>query len=104
MNNVYNGLPDALGLSSMETILAVVPMFHVNAWGIPYASAMCGTKMVMPGARMDGESLFELMESEEVTLSAGVPTIWMMLLTYMKENNKKLGPRIKECSKSDKIS
>ncbi len=82
--------PDALGLSNMETILPVVPMFHVNAWGIPYAAAMCGAKMVLPGARMDGESLFELMESEQVTLSAGVPTIWMMLLGYMKENNKKL--------------
>ena len=82
--------PDALGLSNMETILPVVPMFHVNAWGIPYAAAMCGAKMVMPGPRMDGESLFELMESEQVTLSAGVPTIWMMLLAYMKENNKKL--------------
>jgi len=82
--------PDALGLSNLETILPVVPMFHVNAWGIPYAAAMCGAKMVMPGARMDGEALFELMESEQVTLSAGVPTIWMMLLAYMKENNKKL--------------
>ena len=82
--------PDALGLSSLETILPVVPMFHVNAWGIPYAAAMCGAKMVLPGARMDGEALFELMESEQVTLSAGVPTIWMMLLGYMKENNKKL--------------
>jgi len=82
--------PDALGLSNLETILPVVPMFHVNAWGIPYATAMCGAKMVMPGARMDGEALFELMESEQVTLSAGVPTIWMMLLAYMKENNKKL--------------
>jgi fatty-acyl-CoA synthase len=81
--------PDALGLSNMETILPVVPMFHVNAWGIPYAAAMCGAKMVLPGARMDGEALFELMESEQVTLSAGVPTIWMMLLAYMKENNKK---------------
>ena len=81
--------PDALGLSNMETILPVVPMFHVNAWGIPYAAAMCGAKMVMPGARMDGEALFELMESEQVTLSAGVPTIWMMLLAYMKENDKK---------------
>ena len=81
--------PDALGLSNLETILPVVPMFHVNAWGIPYASAMCGAKMVMPGARMDGEALFELMESEQVTLSAGVPTIWMMLLAYMKENGKK---------------
>jgi len=82
--------PDALGLSTMETILPVVPMFHVNAWGIPYAAAMSGAKMVMPGARMDGEALFELMEREQVTLSAGVPTIWMMLLAYMKENNKKL--------------
>jgi len=82
--------PDALGLSNMETILPVVPMFHVNAWGIPYAAAMCGAKMVLPGARMDGEAIFELMESEQVTLSAGVPTIWMMLIGYMKENNKKL--------------
>jgi len=79
---------DGLGLSNAETILPVVPMFHVNAWGIPYAAAMSGAKMVMPGARMDGEALYELMESEQVTLSAGVPTIWMMLLGYMKENNK----------------
>ena len=80
---------DGLGLSTMETILPVVPMFHVNAWGIPYAAAMSGAKIVLPGARMDGESLYELMENEGVTLSAGVPTIWMMLLGYMKENNKK---------------
>jgi fatty-acyl-CoA synthase len=81
---------DGLGLSNMESILPVVPMFHVNAWGIPYAAAMCGTKMVLPGARMDGEALYELMENEGVTLSAGVPTLWMMLLAYMKENNKTL--------------
>ncbi len=81
--------PDGLGLSNAETILPVVPMFHVNAWGIPYASAMCGAKMVMPGPQMDGKSLYELMESEGVTISAGVPTIWMMLLAYMKENDKK---------------
>jgi acyl-CoA synthetase (AMP-forming)/AMP-acid ligase II len=81
--------PDGLGLSNLETILPVVPMFHVNAWGIPYAAAMCGAKMVMPGARMDGAALYELMENEQVTLSAGVPTIWMMLLGYMKENNKR---------------
>ncbi|MBW1889794.1 MAG: long-chain-fatty-acid--CoA ligase [Deltaproteobacteria bacterium] len=80
--------PDGLGLSNAETILPVVPMFHVNAWGIPYASAMCGAKMVMPGPQMDGKSLYELMESEGVTISAGVPTIWMMLLAYMKENDK----------------
>ena len=81
--------PDGLGLSNAETILPVVPMFHVNAWGIPYASAMCGAKMVMPGAQMDGASIYELMEIETVTISAGVPTIWMMLLAYMKENDKK---------------
>jgi acyl-CoA synthetase (AMP-forming)/AMP-acid ligase II len=80
--------PDGLGLSNLETILPVVPMFHVNAWGIPYASAMCGAKMVMPGPYMDGKSLYELMESEGVTISAGVPTIWMMMLAYMKENDK----------------
>jgi fatty-acyl-CoA synthase len=80
--------PDALGLSNMETILPVVPMFHVNAWGIPYAAAMCGAKLVLPGARMDGEALYELMQNEGVTFSAGVPTVWMMLLAYMKENNK----------------
>ncbi len=64
---------DGLGLSNAESILPVVPMFHVNAWGIPYAAAMCGAKMVMPGARMDGEALYELMENEQVTLSARPP-------------------------------
>jgi acyl-CoA synthetase (AMP-forming)/AMP-acid ligase II len=81
---------DTLGISNQETILPVVPMFHVNAWGIPYAVAMCGAKLVLPGAKLDGESLYELMENEKVTLSLGVPTVWMMLLNYMKENNKRL--------------
>jgi len=82
-------LPDSIGLSAMDVMLPVVPMFHANAWGIPYAAAMCGTKLVMPGARMDGEAIYELMEAEEVNVSAGVPTVWMMLLAYIKENNKK---------------
>lgn len=81
--------PDGVGFSSMDVILPVVPMFHANAWGIPYAAAMCGAKMVMPGARMDGGAIYELMEQEGVTLSAGVPTVWMLLLGYMKEANKK---------------
>ncbi len=81
--------PDGLALSNHETVMPVVPMFHVNAWGIPYAAAMCGAKMVMPGARMDGEAIFELMETEGVTLSAGVPTVWMMLLAYVKESGKR---------------
>jgi fatty-acyl-CoA synthase len=80
---------DGLGVSNRDSILAVVPMFHANAWGLPYAAAMCGAKMVMPGAAMDGASLYELMEAEGVTLSAGVPTIWMMLLGHVKENNLK---------------
>lgn len=80
---------DGIGYSNKDTILPVVPMFHVNAWGIPYSSAMCGAKMVMPGALMDGKSIYELMEMEQVTLSAGVPTVWMMLLAYVKETGKK---------------
>ncbi|MCG8338167.1 MAG: 3-(methylthio)propionyl-CoA ligase [Proteobacteria bacterium] len=80
--------PDGVGFSSMDVILPVVPMFHANAWGLPYAAAMCGAKMVMPGARMDGEAIYELMENEGVTLSAGVPTVWMLLLSYMKETKK----------------
>ncbi|UCD68427.1 MAG: fatty-acid--CoA ligase [Betaproteobacteria bacterium] len=82
-------MPDALGLSSSDSVLPVVPMFHVNAWGLPYAGAMTGAKLVFPGAGMDGASLHELMEDEKVTLSAGVPTIWMGLLAHLKQNNAK---------------
>jgi len=80
---------DGLGVSNGDSILPVVPMFHANAWGIPYAAAMSGAKLVMPGAAMDGKSIYELMEAEGVTLSAGVPTVWLMLLGYVKENNLK---------------
>ena len=82
-------MPDALGLSSSDSVLPVVPMFHVNAWGLPYAGAMTGAKLVFPGAGMDGASLHGLMEDEKVTLSAGVPTIWMGLLAHLKQNNAK---------------
>jgi len=80
---------DGLGVCNSDSILPVVPMFHANAWGIPYAAAMSGAKMVMPGAQMDGKSVYELMEQEGVTLSAGVPTVWLMLLGYVKENGLK---------------
>ncbi|MFT6557130.1 3-(methylthio)propionyl-CoA ligase [Sneathiella sp.] len=80
---------DGLGICNQDSILPVVPMFHANAWGIPYAAAMSGAKMVMPGAAMDGASIYELMEAENVTLSAGVPTVWLMLLGHVKENNLK---------------
>jgi len=79
-------LPDALSISSSEVALPVVPMFHVNAWGIPYAAAMAGAKLVFPGPALDGKSLYDLMEAEKVTLSAGVPTVWQGLLGYMEQN------------------
>ncbi|MDA8109707.1 MAG: 3-(methylthio)propionyl-CoA ligase [Betaproteobacteria bacterium] len=78
-------LPDALNLSARDVMLPVVPMFHVNAWGLPYSCALTGTKLVFPGQHFDGKSLHELFEAEGVTLSAGVPTVWLGLLNYMKE-------------------
>jgi fatty-acyl-CoA synthase len=74
--------PDALGMSATDTVLPVVPMFHVNAWGIPYAAPMTGAKLVFPGPNLDGKSLYELFEAEGVTCSAGVPTVWQGLLAH----------------------
>ena len=82
-------LPDVMNLSARDAILPVVPMFHVNAWGTPYACAMVGAKIVFPGAGLDGASLYELFEKEGVTLSAGVPTVWLGLLNHVKQNNLK---------------
>ncbi len=76
-------LPDALGASARDCILPVVPMFHVNAWGLPYACALTGAKLVMPGPHLDGASLYSMFEEEGVTMSAGVPTIWLGLLQYL---------------------
>jgi acyl-CoA synthetase (AMP-forming)/AMP-acid ligase II len=78
-------MPDVVNLSATDTLLPVVPMFHANAWGLPYACPMTGAKIVFPGAAMDGQSLFELMEQEKVTISAGVPTIWLGLLAHVKQ-------------------
>ncbi|HYL90702.1 MAG TPA: 3-(methylthio)propionyl-CoA ligase [Burkholderiales bacterium] len=80
-----SALPDALNLSARDAVLPVVPMFHVNAWGLPYACALTGAKLVFPSQHLDGKSLHELFEKEEVTVSAGVPTVWLGLLNYMKE-------------------
>ena len=82
-------LPDAMCLKATDTVLPVVPMFHVNAWGLPYAAAMVGCKLVMPGHHLDGASLFNLFEEEKVTMSAGVPTIWLGLLNHVKANGLK---------------
>jgi fatty-acyl-CoA synthase len=76
-------LPDAIGCSARDVILPVVPMFHVNAWGLPYIACMVGAKLVFPGPALDGKSLHELFESEGVTLSAGVPTVWQGLLAHV---------------------
>jgi len=78
----------ALTIQSDDSILMVVPLFHVLAWGIPYFGAMNGLKLVMPGMQMEGEPLYELIDQEDVTLAFGVPTIWMGLLAYCRENNK----------------
>ena len=83
--------PDVMGLSSRDTVLPVVPLFHVNAWGIPYSSMMTGSKLVLPGPKMgDGEALYELLDSEDVSIALGVPTVWLALLQYCEKAGKKL--------------
>jgi fatty-acyl-CoA synthase len=82
-------LPDALNISARDVMLPVVPMFHANAWALPYSCALAGTKMVFPGYQLDGKSLFELFETERVTVSAGVPTVWLALLQHMGQNKLK---------------
>ena len=79
-------MPDALNLGSRDAVLPVVPMFHVNAWGIPYSTAMVGAKLVMPGPALDGESVYKLIEAEGVTIALGVPTVWQMLLGHVDKN------------------
>ncbi|HXE47629.1 MAG TPA: 3-(methylthio)propionyl-CoA ligase [Ramlibacter sp.] len=79
-------LPDVMCLSARDAVLPVVPMFHVNAWGIPYSAALVGAKLVFPGPALDGKSVYELLEAEKVNYAAGVPTVWQMLLGHMKPN------------------
>jgi fatty-acyl-CoA synthase len=81
---------DALGTSASETMLPVVPLFHANSWGIAFSAPSQGTKLVMPGAKLDGASVYELLSTEKVTHTAGVPTVWLMLLQHMAANNLKL--------------
>ena len=89
LHSMAVALPDALNCSAREVILPVVPMFHVNAWGLPYAACMVGAKLVFPGPGLDGKSLHELFESEGVTVSAGVPTVWQGLLAHVEANDLK---------------
>jgi fatty-acyl-CoA synthase len=76
-------LPDSLNCSARDAVLPVVPMFHVNAWGLPYIACMVGAKLVFPGPWLDGKSLYDLLNAEQVTLSAGVPTVWQGLLAHV---------------------
>ncbi len=85
-------MPDAMGPSSSDVVMPIVPMFHVNAWGNPYSCPMAGSKMVFPGNKMgDGATLTSLINEEGVTLSAGVPTVWLALLAHLKATGKTLG-------------
>ena len=90
--HAYAGVtPDVLNLSNRDCILPVVPLFHVNAWGVPYSCLMVGTKLVFPGPKMgDGEALYHLLEEEEVSLALGVPTVWLALLQYAEKAGKRL--------------
>lgn len=87
LHSYASAMPDALNVSARDSVLPVVPMFHVNAWGLPYSAPLSGAKLVFPGPHMDGKSLYELFEQEQVTFSAGVPTIWLGLLNYVAQNN-----------------
>lgn len=89
LHSFASALPDAMNIGSRDVILPVVPMFHVNAWGIPYSAPLTGAKLVFPGPALDGKSLYELMEQEQVTFSAGVPTVWLGLIQYMEQQKVK---------------
>ncbi len=80
---------DCFGAGANDVVLPVVPMFHANAWAIAFVAPMCGAKLVMPGAKLDGASVYELLETEKVTFTAAVPTVWLMLLNYLRETNSR---------------
>ena len=87
LNAITICMPGLLGLSPRETVLPIVPMFHINGWCIPYAALIAGAKLVLPGARPDCAGLYRMMESEKVTVSAGVPTVWLGLLQHLEQND-----------------
>ena len=93
-SNVLHGLlanqPDVFGLTSEQVVLPIVPLFHANAWALTFAAPAAGAGLVMPGPGMDGKSIYELLDSEKVTCSAAVPTVWLGLLQYLEENNLSL--------------
>ena len=97
LNALTGCLPGVMNVSAQETVLPVVPMFHINAWCIPYAALIGGAKLVLPGPKLDGQSLYELIEAEQVTISAGVPTIWMMLVQHVEQQQLKFSSMKRTC-------
>lgn len=91
LHAMSSSLPDVLGLSASDAVSPIVPMFHVNAWGMPYSAPMVGAKLVLPGPNLDGASLHALFEAEGVTVTAGVPTVWLGLLDWMDTHGRHFG-------------
>jgi 3-(methylthio)propionyl---CoA ligase len=81
---------DVMGLKSTDSVLPVVPLFHANGWGLPFHAPMVGAKLVLPGQRLDGASVYEMLRDEKVTFTAGVPTVWLQLLQHMEANDLRL--------------
>ena len=90
LHAVIAAMPDAMGLSARDVVMPVVPMFHANAWGLGQACPMVGATLVMPGPKLDGASIYELLDTEKVTFTAAVPTVWLMLLRHLEETGGKL--------------
>ncbi len=90
LHTLFANIGENLGLTARDAVLMVVPMFHANAWGVPFATAMSGTKLVLPGPKLDGESVYGLLEGEAITISCAVPTVWQLLLDYLTSKHLKL--------------
>jgi len=91
LHSYASSLPDAFGISRQDVVMPIVPMFHVNGWGIVYSAPMAGAKLVMPGPKMaDGETLTKLINEEQITMAAGVPTVWLALLQYLGDSNESI--------------
>ncbi len=90
LHSMVAAQPDAMGVSSRDVVLPVVPMFHANCWGLALTTPMVGAALVMPGAKLDGASIYELLDRERITFTAAVPTVWLMLLQYLEANDLKL--------------
>ena len=90
LHSMIVSAPDAMGISSCDVVMPVVPMFHANCWGLALTAPMQGATLVMPGARLDGASIYELLETQRVSFTAAVPTVWMMLLQYLEDNKARI--------------